>query len=506
MFNDAPDGHDRSDEPVSSTPRAASAPRAAGQLIGRSPELLSVLSLMERVAPSSCTVLITGESGTGKEVLVAALHEQSPRRAAPLVTINCGAIPEQLLESELFGHARGAFTGAHASRPGRVQAAEGGTLFLDEVGELPLGLQVKLLRLLQQREYSPVGDNRTIKCDIRVVAATNRDLAKEVAEGRFREDLYYRLDVIHLELPPLRERPGDVALLAEHFLGVCAERAGRSDLLGFSPEALALLEVYEWPGNVRALENAVERAVLLSAGPLIAVADLPPAIRASARKAAPAHAPAALDADLGLREAVERFENQLIMQALERTGWNKQRAAQLLRDPRTGNEHPVEPRLLDSVYRIARKFAAHEIRVVSGYRTPKPGTHSNHGRGRAMDLIVPGTTDEDVAKFAREAGFAGVGIYPVSGFVHVDVRTRSFYWVDRSSPGRTASRRRSRRRRGHGLQEVHGTQAQQADARARALGVAPLGGTEAPAAAAAEPDDEDDEEQSAAPQVATSGG
>jgi sigma-54 specific flagellar transcriptional regulator A len=335
MFNDAPDGHDRSDEPVSSTPRAASAPRAAAQLIGRSPELLSVLSLMERVAPSSCTVLITGESGTGKEVVVAALHEQSPRRAAPLVTINCGAIPEQLLEIELFGHARGAFTGAHAARPGRVQAAEGGTLFLDEVGDLPLGLQVKLLRLLQQREYSPVGDNRTVKCDIRVVAATNRDLGKEVAEGRFREDLYYRLDVIHLELPPLRDRPGDVALLAEHFLGVCAERAGRGDLQGFSPEALALLEVYEWPGNVRALENAVERAVLLSAGPLIAVADLPPAIRACARKIAPALAPTALGADLGLREAVERFENQLIMQALERTGWNKQRAAQLLQVNRT---------------------------------------------------------------------------------------------------------------------------------------------------------------------------
>ena len=301
-------------------------------MIGRSPELVEVLSLVDRVARSSCTVLVTGESGTGKEVVVTALHEASPRASAPLVTVNCGAIPEHLLESELFGHARGAFTGAHAARQGRVAAAEGGTLFLDEVGELPLALQVKLLRLLQQREYSPVGDNRTLKCDIRVVAATNRDLAKDVASGRFREDLFYRLNVIHVELPALRDRPDDVELLAEHFLHLCAERAGRTDLTGLSAEAIDALKSYDWPGNIRALENAIERAVLLAPGPELMRSDLPPQILAASREQAPATLPVS---GIDFRAAVEEFENQLILGALERTGWNKQRAAQLLKVNRT---------------------------------------------------------------------------------------------------------------------------------------------------------------------------
>jgi DNA-binding NtrC family response regulator len=246
--------------------------------------------------------------------------------------VNCGAIPEQLLESELFGHARGAFTGPHAARQGRVGAAEGGTLFLDEVGELPLALQVKLLRLLQQREYSPVGDNRTLKCDLRIVAATNKDLGKEVAEGRFREDLFYRLNVIHIELPALRDRADDVELLAEHFLGLCAERAGRTDLTGLSAGAIEALKIYDWPGNIRALENAIERAVLLAAGPELTVADLPPQILTSSRDKTPATLPAL---GIDFRAAVEEFENQLILGALERTGWNKQRAAQLLKVNRT---------------------------------------------------------------------------------------------------------------------------------------------------------------------------
>ena len=307
-------------------------PTSRGKMIGRSPVLVGVLALIDRVAQSSCTVLVTGESGTGKEVVVTALHEASPRKGAPLVTVNCGAIPEALLESELFGHARGAFTGAHAARQGRVAAAEGGTLFLDEVGELPLALQVKLLRLLQQREYSPVGDNRTLKCDIRVVAATNRDLAKDVAAGRFREDLFYRLNVIHVELPALRDRPDDVELLAVHFLKVCAERAGRIDLTGLAPDAIEALKSYDWPGNIRALENAIERAVLLAPGPLLSRADLPPQILAASREKAPATLPVS---GIDFRAAVEEFENQLILGALERTGWNKQRAAQLLKLNRT---------------------------------------------------------------------------------------------------------------------------------------------------------------------------
>ncbi len=317
--------------PVSSS-RGTLRPTSRGKMIGRSAGIVEVLSLVDRVARSSCTVLVTGESGTGKEVVVTALHEASPRAGAPLVTVNCGAIPEQLLESELFGHARGAFTGAHAARQGRVAAAEGGTLFLDEVGELPLALQVKLLRLLQQRENSPVGDNRMMKCDIRIVAATNKDLGKEVAAGRFREDLFYRLNVIHIELPALRDRPDDVELLAEHFLTLCAERAGRTDLTGLSAGALEALKTYEWPGNIRALENAIERAVLLAAGPELTVADLPPQILTASREKAPATLPAL---GIDFRAAVEDFENQLILGALERTGWNKQRAAQLLKVNRT---------------------------------------------------------------------------------------------------------------------------------------------------------------------------
>lgn len=318
--------------PSSSKVPVSSRPPAQARMIGTSPEMVAVAALIERVARTNCTVLVTGESGTGKEVAVAALHEASPRRDAPLVTVNCGAIPEQLLESELFGHAKGAFTGAHAARQGRVAAAEGGTLFLDEIGELPLPLQVKLLRLLQQREYSPVGDDRTLRCDIRIIAATNRDLAKEVEVGRFREDLYYRLDVIHIDLPPLRDRAGDVVLLADHFFRRYAEAAGRSDLAGFSPEALEILRGHDWPGNVRALENAVERGVLLAMGPEIQPEDLPPQVRGAAREKAPATLP---EIGIDLRASVERYENALILQALERTGWNKQRAAQLLKLNRT---------------------------------------------------------------------------------------------------------------------------------------------------------------------------
>ena len=308
--------------------------RYAPTMRGESPELTRAFDRMRRVADTDCAVLIQGETGTGKELVARAVHEASNVKNGPFVAINCAAVPATLLESELFGHARGAFTGAHTARQGRVAAAEHGTLFLDVVGELPLALQVKLLRLLQQREYSPVGDTRTYKADIRIVAATNRDLMKEVAAGRFREDLFYRLNVIHLDLPPLRDRAEDVELLAAHFFREHAARAGRDDLTGLAPETLTALRAHTWPGNIRALENVVERAVLLSHGPQITVADLPPEVRGATASNAKA-APSLPDVGIDLRTAVEQFENQLILQALDRTGWNKQRAAALLRVNRT---------------------------------------------------------------------------------------------------------------------------------------------------------------------------
>jgi sigma-54 dependent transcriptional regulator, flagellar regulatory protein len=249
-------------------------PTSRGKIIGQHPSIRKVLETIDRVAASMCTVLVTGESGTGKELVVAALHDASKRRTGPMVTINCGAIPAELVESELFGHVKGAFTGAQSARRGHVATAEGGTLFLDEVGELPMSAQVKLLRLLQQREYTPVGESRAVKCDVRIVAATNRDLRAEVAAGRFREDLYYRLNVIELALPALRERGTDVRVLAVHFYRSSVTVAGRTDLRGFSESALRAIESSSWPGNVRALENAIERGVLLARGPFVEAEDI----------------------------------------------------------------------------------------------------------------------------------------------------------------------------------------------------------------------------------------
>jgi transcriptional regulator with PAS, ATPase and Fis domain len=309
--------------------RATLLTTSRGTIIGQDASIRCALTTLERVARSNCTVLVTGESGTGKELAVAALHDASPRSHKPLVSVNCGAIPENLVESELFGHARGAFTGAHAAHQGWVARAEGGTLFLDEVGELPPAVQVKILRLLQQKEYSPVGDTRTVRCDIRVVAATNRDLEKEMAEKRFREDLYYRLNVVHVHLPPLRERAGDIEVLARAFLRAYVERCGRADLDGFSDKAMAALKSYDWPGNIRALENAVEHAVLLAEGPAIEVADLPAHVRPSSRPLAGSKRTLP-NAGIDLRSAVETYENNLIRHALGRTSGNKNRAAQLL--------------------------------------------------------------------------------------------------------------------------------------------------------------------------------
>ncbi len=300
-----------------------------GKIVGGSPKIVELIRTIDRIAKSTCNVLLTGESGTGKELFVAALHDASKRCEGPLVTVNCGALPENLMESELFGHTRGAYTGAHVTRQGRVAQAEGGTLFLDEIGELPLKLQAKLLRLLQQREYSPVGDNRVIKCDIRIVAATNRNLSDEVTKGNFREDLYYRLNVIHLNLPPLRERPEDIKPLVEHFYHESLIMAGRDDLEGFSADAVEALAAYEWPGNVRELENVIQRAVLLAPGPAITRMDIP----AEMGCAAPPDSSLVRDlpeAGINLRNVVDEYESNLIRQALDRTKWNKNRAAQLL--------------------------------------------------------------------------------------------------------------------------------------------------------------------------------
>ncbi len=315
-------------EPLPEVTEPAMLPESMHGVVGLSESLVEVYRVIDRVADTTCTILITGESGTGKELVARAVHRKSPRAPKAFVAVNCGAIPEALLESELFGHARGAFTGAHANKVGRIALAEGGTLFLDEIGEMPMSLQVKLLRVLQAREYSPVGDNRTLKADVRIVAATNVNLEQAVQAGTFREDLYYRLNVIHLNVPALRERPEDVPLLVQHFLKKAKERVGRTNINGVSRAAAQILADYQWPGNVRELENTVERAVLLCQGELIEPKDLPQ--RLCGLGVEKRMSPRLPDLGLDLRNAVESFENQLIRQALERTKWNKKQAASLL--------------------------------------------------------------------------------------------------------------------------------------------------------------------------------
>jgi transcriptional regulator with PAS, ATPase and Fis domain len=307
-------------------------PASMRGVVGSAAPLLDVFSVVDRVADTDCTVLITGESGTGKELVARGVHAQSPRKNGPFVAVNCGAIPEALLESELFGHARGAFTGAHQTKMGRIGVADHGTLFLDEIGELSLGLQVKLLRVLQSREYSPVGDTRVLKADVRVVAATNMDLEKAVAEGNFRQDLYYRLNVIMLHVPELKRRASDIPELVEHFMAAGRVKTGRQILL-ISRAAMQLLMDYSWPGNVRELENTIERAMLLCAGERIEPADLPVRVRGLGSPSR--NSPKLPETGIDLRAAVESYENDLIRQALDRTGWNKNRAANLLKLNRT---------------------------------------------------------------------------------------------------------------------------------------------------------------------------
>jgi DNA-binding NtrC family response regulator len=253
---------------------------AFGHVVAADPAMLEVLRMVEQVAPSRASVLIVGETGTGKELIAEMIHGASPRAKAPLVRLNCAALSESLLESELFGHEKGAFTGAVGRREGRFEQANAGTVFLDEVSEIPLPTQVKLLRFLQERTFERVGGNETLKVDVRILAASNRDLKQRITEGLFREDLFYRLNVVMLEIPPLRKRSGDVAELAMFFLKRYAEENGKTTMTGFSDDALAALSGHAWPGNVRELENAIERAVVLCDGPRVELRHLPASIRA----------------------------------------------------------------------------------------------------------------------------------------------------------------------------------------------------------------------------------
>ncbi len=289
-------------------------------------------AIVRQVAGTDTTVLITGESGTGKELIARALHSGSSRRGQPFVPVNCAAIPEELLESELFGHVRGAFTGARNARAGMFQLADGGTIFLDEIGDMPFLLQAKLLRVLQDRQIRPVGSDRAQKIDVRVIAATNKNLEKAVEKGAFREDLFYRLQVIPIHVPPLRARRSDIPLLLQHFLEKTNRKYARC--IQLTPEAMVHLWEYDWPGNVRELENIIERLVVLSETGAIGVEHLPSSIRAFiSEKKIPT--PTLDGGDLNLQRAVELFESRLIDEALRRTNGNRSAAAQMLGVKRT---------------------------------------------------------------------------------------------------------------------------------------------------------------------------
>jgi transcriptional regulator with GAF, ATPase, and Fis domain len=301
-------------------------------IVGEHPLVQKIVSLVRKVAPSDVTVLITGESGTGKELVARALHAWSRRAERPFVPVNCAAIPPDLMESELFGHVRGAFTGATQARAGIFQLAEGGTIFLDEIAEMPFGLQAKLLRALQSGEIRPVGADRSVTVDVRVIAATNRDLEREVANGGFREDLYYRLQVVPIHLPPLRARRSDIPLLVRHFLEKAQRKYHRSAEI--EPEAMVHFWEYDWPGNVRELENLIERLVVLDDDGRIGLKDLPANIRAFlSEKKAPS--PILGEGAVDLRLATKRFEYRLIDEALRLANGNKARASRMLNLKRT---------------------------------------------------------------------------------------------------------------------------------------------------------------------------
>ncbi len=302
--------------------------RGLPNFVGRSRRMLEVFETIRKIADSPSNVMITGETGTGKELVAQAIHHESPRRDRPFVSVNCGAIPEGLMESELFGHVKGSFTGAVSDTRGLFSAADGGTLFLDEITEIPAAVQVKLLRAIQERSIRRVGDTRDVRVDVRLIAASNRDLLPAVAEGILREDLFYRLNVIPIHLPPLRERRDDIPLLVNHFIQKLARETGK-DVRGISPEALAILEQHRWPGNIRELENAIERAIVLGAGSTLHIDALPtellrPSIAHDVTLEIP---PDGLD----LEATLESIEQRLLRAALERSGGVQTRAAELLK-------------------------------------------------------------------------------------------------------------------------------------------------------------------------------
>ena len=297
-------------------------------IVGKSPVMQRVYEIVQKVADIKSNVLILGESGTGKELIAKAIHFNSVRKEAPFVVVNCGALPEPLLESELFGHTKGAFTGAHADKEGLFEVANGGTVFLDEIGETPSTIQVKLLRVLEEKEFRRIGGTHSIQVDIRIIAATNKDLEKAVAEGRFREDLYYRLDVIPIHLPPLRERIEDIPWLTDHFLTKCSQASGQP-AKHLTPEAMRLLQVHEWRGNVRELENVIERVVAMASGDTLNDQDITGCLE---KPMGPREVQLDLPPDgLDLEARVEEMEKRLLQKALQRTGGIKREAARLLR-------------------------------------------------------------------------------------------------------------------------------------------------------------------------------
>jgi two-component system, NtrC family, response regulator HydG len=289
-------------------------------VLGSSPRIQEMFQLLGMVAPSDATVLLLGETGTGKELVAQAIHRNSPRAASPFVVVNCATLPETLLESELFGHERGSFTGATVRKEGRFSVAHRGTVFLDEIGELPLPIQAKILRVLQAREFEPVGSNRTQKVDVRIIAATNRDLENMVREGRFRDDLYYRLNVFQLVMPTLRERLEDLSVLADFFLQKYGER-NRRGVLSLAPETLQAFRDYSWPGNIRELENVIERGVIVCQGNVLTREDLPAALQLQADW---------LAAGGGGEPGLPELERQLITRTLERVAGQRQHAAEIL--------------------------------------------------------------------------------------------------------------------------------------------------------------------------------
>jgi len=294
----------------------------ASQIIGRSQKMRQVLETVAMVAPTEASVLILGESGTGKELIANALHQGSSRSDKRFIKINCSALPETLLESELFGHERGAFTGAVGRRPGRFELADGGTIFLDEIGEMTPSTQAKLLRVLQEREFDPLGSTKTVKVDIRILSATNKDLKEEVKKGVFREDLFYRLNVVPIHLPPLRQRKEDIPLLIEHFLKIYNDKNGRS-LRGFHPRALDAMMRYSWPGNIRELENVVERAVILTRDEYVSLPELPDAMARAVGEPAPWRIKEGIRPGMTIRE----MEKELILVTLEHNDSNRTRSA-----------------------------------------------------------------------------------------------------------------------------------------------------------------------------------